>query len=193
MGKLYNVQMIVSGKVLRFSEDSWQVSGVILDAQSGIRIKAETRRHQGDIFSLLDQRVPSLAEALAGVTPAQSRSANSPAPPATEASFSNTYWKRTCDPCEYAKGNAAYELLYLNLMPMGAFNYKIPRAQNTWEQFSKNQWKIEGGALVVSWNESRGVEHYSLENVENTPLRGILQAPKDTPVRFTLEKLNAAP
>ncbi len=70
IGKLYNVQLIVSGKLNKFSSGGWQVSVVMLDAQSGITRKAETVRHRGDFFSLLDEKVPALGAALLGTAAA---------------------------------------------------------------------------------------------------------------------------
>lgn len=67
VGKLYNVQVIVTGKLLKFPGGGWQISGVMLDAQTGITKKAETIRHKGEFFTLLDQKVPGLAMMLAGL------------------------------------------------------------------------------------------------------------------------------
>ena len=66
IGKLFNVQMIVTGKLNKFPGGGWQVSAVMLDAQTGITKKAKIVRHRGDFFSLLDTKVPILAESLAG-------------------------------------------------------------------------------------------------------------------------------
>lgn len=79
VGKLYNVRFIVTGKLTKFSGGGWQVSGVMLDAQSGIALRADTVRHRGDFFSLLDQRVPVLARALLGRGPGESVPAAAPA------------------------------------------------------------------------------------------------------------------
>lgn len=80
IGKLFNVQLIVSGKLHKFSSGGWQVSLVMLDAQSGITKKAETVRHRGDFFSLLDEKVPPLGRTLVGTSLAPR-----PAAPATKA------------------------------------------------------------------------------------------------------------
>ena len=76
IGKLFNVQIIVTGKLTQFSSGGWHVSAVILDSQTGVTIKAETVRHRGDFFSLLDEKLPQLAAALVGEAPPQQ-------PPAT--------------------------------------------------------------------------------------------------------------
>lgn len=68
IGKLFNVQLIVSGKLNRFPSGGWQLSAVMLNAQTGVTIKAETVRHRGDFFSLLDAKVPALGAALAGIS-----------------------------------------------------------------------------------------------------------------------------
>ncbi len=66
VGKLYNVQLIVSGKINKFPNEGWQVSAVLLDAQTGVSLRADTVRHRGDFFSLLDDKVPGLSRALVG-------------------------------------------------------------------------------------------------------------------------------
>ena len=66
VGKLFNVQVIITGKLLRFPAGGWQISAVVLDAQTGVTKKAETVRHKGDFFTLLDQKVPKMAKILAG-------------------------------------------------------------------------------------------------------------------------------
>jgi N-acetylneuraminic acid mutarotase len=81
VGKLYNVQFIVTGKLTKFSDGGWQVSGVMLDAQSGITLRADTVRHRGDFFSLLDQRVPTLARTLLGRAPGEHTPATTLTPP----------------------------------------------------------------------------------------------------------------
>ncbi|MCH8883322.1 MAG: hypothetical protein IIA41_07465, partial [SAR324 cluster bacterium] len=65
-GKLYNVQAIVTGKLLKFPEGGWLVSAVMLDAETGVAEKAETVRHRGNFFDLLDREVPGLAVRLTG-------------------------------------------------------------------------------------------------------------------------------
>lgn len=90
IGRLFNVQLIVTGKLNKFSSGGWQVSVVMLDAQSGVTNKAETVRHRGDFFSLLDEKVPSLGVALVGTSLAPQPPASPPAtaasaPPATSA------------------------------------------------------------------------------------------------------------
>ncbi len=67
VGKLFNVQYIVTGRLSKFDEDGWQVAAVLLDAQSGVTRQAKVIRHQGNFFSLLDNKVPQLAATLAGV------------------------------------------------------------------------------------------------------------------------------
>lgn len=93
VGKLYNVQLLVTGKLNKFSGGGWQVSAVVVDLQSGITRRAATVRHRGDFFSLLDQKVPQLARTLLEVDPAVSGPAAAaplaplaPAPPAPAAS-----------------------------------------------------------------------------------------------------------
>jgi TolB-like protein len=66
IGKLFNVQVIVTGKLNRFASGGWQVSAAMLEAQTGVTRKAETVRHRGEFFALLDAKVPALARGLLG-------------------------------------------------------------------------------------------------------------------------------
>lgn len=83
VGKLYNVQLIVSGKINKFPNQGWQVSAVLLDAQSGVSLRADTVRHRGDFFSLLDEKVPGLSRALVGPIGAAAAPQLAAAAPAT--------------------------------------------------------------------------------------------------------------
>lgn len=67
IGKLHNVKLIVTGKLNKFASGGWQVSAVMLDAQTGVTLKSERVRHRGDFFTLLDQKVTGLAMVLAGL------------------------------------------------------------------------------------------------------------------------------
>lgn len=66
-GRLYNVQMVITGKLLKFPEGGWQVSSVMLDAQTGIAKRAETIHFMGGFFRMLARNVPSMAFDLAGI------------------------------------------------------------------------------------------------------------------------------
>lgn len=86
VGRLYNVKMLVTGRLNRFSAGGWQISAVMIDAQTGITRRAETVRHRGDFFGLLDEKVPPLAARLLGSEegapqPAAAAAARAPAPP----------------------------------------------------------------------------------------------------------------
>ena len=61
IGKLFNVQVIVSGKLTEFTSGGWHLSAVMLDSQTGVTMRARTIRHRGDFFSLLDGKLPRLA------------------------------------------------------------------------------------------------------------------------------------
>ena len=78
IGRLFNVQIIVTGKLTHFSSGGWHVSAVILDSQTGVTMKAKTVRHRGDFFSLLDAKLPQLSDALVGIAAFKS---GPPAPP----------------------------------------------------------------------------------------------------------------
>ena len=102
IGKLFNVQLIVSGKLNKFPSGGWQLSAVMLNAQSGVAMKAETVRHRGDFFSLLDTKVPALGAALAGF-PASATSVG----PAAKASAAGTGPKKLAIyPALYSGKNA---------------------------------------------------------------------------------------
>ncbi len=81
IGKLFNVTNIVTGKLHKFPGGGWQVSAVMLDAQSGETKRAETVRHRGDFFSLLDEKIPFLGNALASVEDPGSQVAVKSSPP----------------------------------------------------------------------------------------------------------------
>jgi len=57
IGKLYNVKYIITGKLNSFGDERWQLSVVLLDAETGIAKNAETIRHRGEFFSFLDTKV----------------------------------------------------------------------------------------------------------------------------------------
>lgn len=61
IGEIYNVKLIVTGKLSRFQDGSWQVSCVTLDAETGVTQDAKTVDHKGDFFTLLNKRVPLMA------------------------------------------------------------------------------------------------------------------------------------
>jgi hypothetical protein len=58
----------VAGRINKIGANGWQVSAAMLDAESGVTKNAETIRHQGDVFGLLNDKIPVLAGALAGGT-----------------------------------------------------------------------------------------------------------------------------
>jgi len=66
IGKLFNVKILVTGKLHKFPGGGWQVSIVMLDAKTGETKKAETVRYKGEFFSLLDEKIPTIGRNLAG-------------------------------------------------------------------------------------------------------------------------------
>jgi TolB-like protein len=69
-GKLLGVRYIVSGKVLKFGPDTWQVSATLVDVESAQTLKAETVRQKGDMASLLDRGIAELGTKIAAGLPA---------------------------------------------------------------------------------------------------------------------------
>lgn len=63
-GRILGVSKIVTGKVVKFSDSAWQVSALMVDVQTAETVSADSVRHQGDVFSLLDHQVPLLGDRL---------------------------------------------------------------------------------------------------------------------------------
>jgi N-acetylneuraminic acid mutarotase len=74
VGQILGVRKIVAGKIVKFSDTLWQISALMLDVETAETLRADSVRHQGDIFSLLDNQVTLLGQKLAsakgGVLPA---------------------------------------------------------------------------------------------------------------------------
>ena len=66
IGTLFNVRHLITGKVQQLEENQWQVSLVVLNAETGETSASRTVRHQGSFFSLLDEKIPPLAWELVG-------------------------------------------------------------------------------------------------------------------------------
>lgn len=66
IGKILGVQRMISGKVVKFDRDAWQISATLLDVESAQTLKAETVRQKGDVLSVLDKAIPILAAKLGG-------------------------------------------------------------------------------------------------------------------------------
>jgi TolB-like protein len=64
--KLLGVRFMISGKVVKFAADAWQVSATLVDVESAQTLKAESVREKGDIGSVLDKAIPVLAARLGG-------------------------------------------------------------------------------------------------------------------------------
>ena len=66
IGKILGVRMMISGKVIKFAKDAWQVSATMVDVETAQTVKAETVRYRGDVISLTDKAMPELATKLGG-------------------------------------------------------------------------------------------------------------------------------
>ena len=64
IGKILGVRMMISGKVIKFGQDAWQVSATMVDVETAQTVKAETVRYRGDVISLTDKAMPELANKL---------------------------------------------------------------------------------------------------------------------------------
>jgi len=70
VGRILGVRKLVVGKVVKVSNDVWLLSAVLLDAETAETLRAESVRHKGDFFALMDQRVQEIGERMAA--PAES-------------------------------------------------------------------------------------------------------------------------
>ena len=68
VGKVLGVRKLISGKVTKISETGWVVNATVVDVETSETLRAESLRHRGDYFSLLDEAISGLALKLA--TPA---------------------------------------------------------------------------------------------------------------------------
>ena len=64
IGKILGVRMMISGKVIKFGQDAWQVSATMVDVETAQTVKAETVRYRGDVISLSEKAMPELAAKL---------------------------------------------------------------------------------------------------------------------------------
>jgi hypothetical protein len=64
IGHLYSVKRLITGKLNKIGTDGWQVSAVMIDAETGTTSVAETVRYKGDFFNFLNERIPALAHSL---------------------------------------------------------------------------------------------------------------------------------
>jgi hypothetical protein len=67
VGRLLGVRKIVAGKAVKIDETTWLLSALMVDVETARTDRAESLRHQGNFFSLLDQRLPELGARLAGL------------------------------------------------------------------------------------------------------------------------------
>jgi formylglycine-generating enzyme required for sulfatase activity len=78
VGQILGVRKIVAGKVIRVSSETWMVSAIMVDVETAQTTKAESLRHMGGFFTLMDVAIAALAGKLTGVTPRNLTSATDP-------------------------------------------------------------------------------------------------------------------
>lgn len=76
VGRILGVRKIVAGKAVKVADGMWLLSAALLDAETAETLKAESIRHQGNFFDLLEGGVATLAASLTG-TAAPPRAARS--------------------------------------------------------------------------------------------------------------------
>lgn len=88
VGRILGVRQIVTGTVTKIDSDLWQVSALLIDAESAETLRAETLNHAGPYLDLLIVGMRRLAERLALSGPApltpQVTAASGPAEPVAE-------------------------------------------------------------------------------------------------------------
>ena len=80
VGKTLGVRKIVVGRVTKVSDELWQVSAQLIDVETSETQMAESIRHRGDFFNLLDSVIVNLAVKLSQAASAPVAATPSPAP-----------------------------------------------------------------------------------------------------------------
>jgi Curli production assembly/transport component CsgG len=65
VGRILGVRKLVVGKVVKVSEEVWLLSALLVDVESAETLRAESVRHKGDFFSLMDDQVREIGEKMA--------------------------------------------------------------------------------------------------------------------------------
>jgi hypothetical protein len=82
VGRVLGVRKLVTGRAIKVGENLWQVSGTMVDAETAEIVVADSIRHKGDMFSLLDTAIVGLAMKLGGGASPPPPAAGSAAPAA---------------------------------------------------------------------------------------------------------------
>jgi TolB-like protein len=61
VGKVLGVHKLISGKVTKISDTAWLVNATVVDVETSETLRAESIRHRGDYFSMLDEAIVQLA------------------------------------------------------------------------------------------------------------------------------------
>ena len=78
VGRILGVRKMVLGKVVKVSDTVWLLSAMLVDVETAQTLRAESVRHRGDFFALMDDRVREIGEKF-------SEPATKPAEPAVAA------------------------------------------------------------------------------------------------------------
>jgi hypothetical protein len=66
VGRILGVRKLVVGKVVKVSDEVWLLSAALVDVETAETLRAESVRHKGDYFALMDERVREIGEKMAG-------------------------------------------------------------------------------------------------------------------------------
>ena len=120
LGRLLNVQFIVTGRVTRLV-GAYQVNAQMIDVSTGEIVRSESVIHRGDFVALMTGRMPRLAARLAQAEePQQPAPASAPvttAPPAPPSEPARARWRPGST---MHGGTAAWPLIVGGAMVMGA-------------------------------------------------------------------------
>jgi hypothetical protein len=79
VGKVLGAHRLISGRAIKVADDLWLVSGTMVDVETAEIISAESIRYKGDMFSLLDTAIASLATRLSIDSRGQQQAGAAPA------------------------------------------------------------------------------------------------------------------
>jgi hypothetical protein len=90
VGQVLGVREIVTGRVTKITEEQWLVSAQMIDVETAETLRAESLRHRGDFFTMMDVTIVTLATKLSGAAaiarqPAVPPAAAPPSPLVAEA------------------------------------------------------------------------------------------------------------
>jgi TolB-like protein len=81
VGQVLGVREIVTGRVTKITEEQWLVSAQMIDVETAETLRAESLRHRGDFFTMMDVTIVTLATKLSGAAAIARQPAVPPAVP----------------------------------------------------------------------------------------------------------------